>query len=298
MVKIMFQSMTGYGQSAYSSDVLNIQIDIKSVNHRYQETMIRMPKDWFFFEERLKKKVQEHIKRGRVDLFITIDQQRTEPSTATLNWPLIQAYTDAVKQIKERYPITDELKLQDILQIEGAITFHSESSVSEELLQQPLLQCLDESLRRLLDMREIEGQHLFQDLQKRLQMMKQWLQQIIEQAPHITEQLRVKTEQRIKEVLKDNTAWEEQRFQMEIAVLVERADITEELTRLQSHVQQFDQLLRSTEPVGRKLDFLIQEMNREVNTIGSKANHTSLTSAVIEMKSELEKMREQVQNVQ
>lgn len=304
MVKKMLQSMTGYGQSSMTVHNLNIKIDMKSVNHRYQETMLRLPREWFAMEGQLKKQVQQRIKRGRVDVLISHEYdysnnpEQSASVQAQLNWPMIHSYVEAAKQMEERFPIKGQLTFQDVLQLDGAISLQSNIQLAQEEILPQLQSCLERAQQQLMEMRLKEGKHLADDLRKRLDTMRSWHQQLTAAAPEVMEQVKNKLQHRIHDILGSVEDWDEQRFKMEVAVMAERTDISEELIRLDSHLKQFAELLQKDEPVGRKLDFIIQEMNREINTIGSKANHTELISVVIEMKAELEKMREQVQNVQ
>lgn len=294
----MLYSMTGYGQAVLEVGGLQIQIEAKSVNHRYCEVMIRMPREWLRYEEAVKKSIQHHVKRGRVDVFITMELSTTGQPVVEVNWPLIDSYLQAAEQVNERTGRDEILPLAQLLQLPGAMIQHNHSEVREEDVEQALLQCADEAAKQLLGMRKREGEHLAGDLNSRLQSLQQFLGQLAAIAPGVADEYRDKLRLRMKELLAEEHTLDDQRIAMEVAVFADRSNVDEELTRLTSHFAQGFELLQAEETVGRKLDFLVQEMNREVNTIGSKANHSAILKIVVEMKAELEKIREQVQNIE
>lgn len=294
----MLSSMTGFGQDGQVANGYLIQVELKSVNHRYSEIVVRMPREWNSLEESLRKAIQQHIKRGRVEAVITIERESGASQSVQVNWPLLEAYQEAARQLKERYSLSDSLSLQDMLLLPDILSFKKTSQHSDDRLDTTLLDCMNHALLRLRQMREAEGQHLYEDLSERLHKLDKILEAMVRISPLVVAEYRSKLRCRLEDMLADTVAFHEHRFTMEIALLAERSNIDEELTRLQSHFQQSRLLMEQDEPVGRKLDFLIQEMNREVNTIGSKANHTELINLVVEMKAELEKIREQVQNLE
>ncbi len=294
----MLKSMTGFGQAARVADGYRIQVDMKSVNHRYCEIMVRMPREWFALEEGIKKAVQQSVNRGRVDLFVTIERENGGSVNVEINWPLVEGYIQAAEQIKNKVGISEPLSLSELLRIPEIMQFKDQGEEQKSSIEAGLRESVADALAQLTEMRSREGIHLQADLSERLAASETIFRDMLLQAPKVVEELKGKVRQRLQELLSDPALFDENRFAMEVAVIADRSNIDEELTRLQSHFQQFRSLLQASEPVGRKMDFLIQEMNREVNTIGSKANSTTLAVHVVEMKAELEKIREQVQNLE
>lgn len=296
----MLRSMTGFGQAVRNVSGTKLQIDIRSVNHRYSEVSIRLPREWLMLEDQLRKLVQQSLKRGRVDVFVTVEREAQLGQQAAVNWPLVESYVSAADQLHERLnlPAEERLRLVDILALPDAVGISEEQTDDVEQISAEMTDCLMEAVQQLTLMREAEGRHLHEELVRRLHTVNELHHQIELEAPAAVEHMRRKLRMRIEELLSESGGYDEQRFVMEVALLAERANIDEELTRLSSHCQQFQTMLESDEPVGRKLDFLIQEMNREVNTIGSKANYSAITNLVVDLKAELEKIREQVQNIE
>jgi uncharacterized protein (TIGR00255 family) len=295
----MPMSMTGFGQSKRMVNGYVTQMDVKSVNHRYNEIMIRMPREWVCFEDLLKKKVQQRVHRGRVDIFINVERQANAEMQVAIDWGLAEGYWQAAHQLRERFSGDDSmLSYKSLLQIPDVVTVREKSLEPDEKLQLQLEECLDEALDHLLQMRKTEGEHLYLDLIGRLELLRTYHSEMTRLAPEAVSEYRKRLRQRLNELLSDHQSFDEHRFTMEVALMAERSNIDEELTRLDSHIRQFHNMLQSSEPVGRKLDFLVQEMNREVNTIGSKSAHTDLVNKVVDIKSELEKIREQIQNIE
>jgi uncharacterized protein (TIGR00255 family) len=293
----LIQSMTGYGQASRAFNDYQIQVEVKSVNHRYLEMNIRLPREWSRSEEAIKQKLRYCLQRGKVDAHVSIVRENSGNPVVTLDWSLAEAYFNAALQLRTKFGLPDTLSVQDLLQIPELIKFEEPSKEADPLLQELVLTCLDEALLELQFMRRNEGKYLQKDLSARLTVLQLLLHSMQNLAPKVIEQYRIKLRIRLQDAL-EGVQLDEQRLLQEVMLHIDRTNIDEELTRLESHFQQFDQLLQIGEPVGRKLDFLLQEMNREVNTIGSKANDSELIKDVVEMKAELEKMREQVQNIQ
>lgn len=294
----MIRSMTGFGQASRSYNGYKFQVDVKSVNHRYCEIMIRMPKEWMFLEDGVRKKIQQSVKRGRVDAFLSIEKETGADKTVEVNWSLLEGYRQAAEQVKRRLGLSDSLSLKELLSIPDLIRFDDNETDSREWIENELGKCVEDAVVQLVQMRQTEGRHLHSDLQERLQVIERMRHSVVQAAPTVVQEYGQKLKQRIEELLSDQFVVDEQRLAVEVAIFADRSNIDEELTRLDSHLQQCRLLLGQSEPVGRKLDFLIQEMNREVNTIGSKANHTEIVASVVELKAELEKLREQAQNIE
>lgn len=296
-VNELIQSMTGFGQALRAFNDYQLQVEVKSVNHRYLEMTIRLPREWGRLEDALKQKLRAHLQRGKIDAFVSIVNQSSDKSSVTLDWSLAEAYYNAAQQLRTRFGLPDTLTIQDFLQIPELIKLGDTPIENDPLVQEQVLICLSDALVEMQTMRIAEGEFLQKDLAGRLKVLQHLHQSMHDLAPKVMEQYRQKLQIRMQAVM-DGMTFDEQRLIQEVMLHTDRTNVDEELTRLDSHFQQFNQLLQVSEPVGRKLDFLLQEMNREVNTIGSKANDSDLINDVVEMKAELEKMREQVQNIQ
>ncbi|MEW9697827.1 YicC/YloC family endoribonuclease [Paenibacillus sp. SI8] len=294
----MICSMTGFGQANRSFAGYKVFIDVKSVNHRYCEVALRLPKEWAVFEDSLKKTVLRSVKRGRVDVFVTTEREAASSKSVTVDFALADAYLQAAEQLKMRYGFSGNVELKDLLRLSDLVQMKENRTEPDEQFEKELCACLQDAVAQLSEMRLREGAFLADDLHERLAELKRVHVELQDLAPQVVQDHAAKLSSRIQSLLQEQTSIDEQRLAMEVAIFADRSNVDEELTRLQSHFQQFDGLLTEQEPVGRKLDFLIQEMNREVNTIGSKANHSELTARVIHMKAELEKMREQIQNIE
>lgn len=301
----MIRSMTGFGQAETIVDGVRLSTEVKSVNHRYAETVFRIPREWGVYEDKLRRLVQQRIKRGRVEVFIAADYAADLPAgggaanaNVAVNWALADAYLAAARQLKARYGLSGELTLAQLLTL-PEVVMSDRRLPADERWEEALLQCLDEALSRLDEMRLNEGRHLLRDLRERLETLRRLLSRAEAAAPEAAAQYRVKLQQKMEELLAERASeMDDTRLLMEVAIMAERTDIAEELTRFASHIKQFAELLEAAEPIGRRLDFLIQEMNREANTIGSKAGHGDLVAFAVDAKAELEKMREQVQNIE
>ncbi|MGG4395951.1 YicC family protein [Paenibacillus thiaminolyticus] len=294
----MVYSMTGYGQSVRSAGGYKITIEAKSVNHRYCEIMLRMPREWTSCEEPLRRLVQQFVKRGRVDVFINREREGEAKTAVAINEQTVKAYMEAGRLLRDQYGVSGEMTVNDWLRLPDVFTIQEEQPLPEEELLRELESGLAEAMDGLCQMRVMEGNHLAQDMKERLNRLESLHADISTRAPFVVAEYRAKLQQRIEQLLDAESSLDEYKFGMEVALFADRSNIDEELTRLQSHFNQFRQLLDSTEPIGRKLDFLIQEMNREVNTIGSKANHLEIINHVVDMKAELEKIREQAANME
>lgn len=298
----MLRSMTGYGQSELSFAGYQIQFEIRSVNHRYCEILIRQPKEWNRYEDMLRKTVQQHVRRGHVEVGIQVERQWTSEEGLQINWPLLRAYMQAAQLIKDEYRLIEsmsyDLTVKDLLFAPDVLQSQQHQPESEEEMGLQLRQGLLEALTQFTIMRETEGAHLRTVLDHHLGQVESCREEMVKRFPTIVSEYRQRLEQRIRDLLRDEYPPDEARLAMEVAIFADKCSIDEELARLSSHIQQFRQLMSDEEPTGRRMDFLLQEMNREANTIGSKANDAELTSYVVAMKSELEKLREQVQNIE
>lgn len=295
-------SMTGYGQSALHFGGYKVEIEVKSVNHRYCEVVIRLPREWTRFEDPLRRTVQRFVKRGRIDVFINKEAEENNAPPVLLNHKAVNTYMEAAREVSERHGLNGDLTVRDLLTLPGVFLTPEEVGTVQDPEPEEWGRVLEEGLVKAMEglvaMRASEGSFLARDVEQRLNRLEQLHGEMVQLAPSVVEEYRNKLRQRLSELNDGSFAFDEHKFGMEIAIFADRCNIDEELIRLHSHFEQCKRLLRADEPVGRKLDFLIQEMNREVNTIGSKANHLTLVNRVVEMKAELEKIREQLANIE
>ncbi|WP_164931440.1 YicC/YloC family endoribonuclease [Longirhabdus pacifica] len=289
-------SMTGYGLCDTMIDDVYVKIEMKSVNHRYLESAIRMPREWIRFEDALKKRIKQRISRGKLDVFITVEQGSHAEKHVSMDSKLASSLRNSLTEMQHYFNV-QSVSLHDLLQVPDLIKVEQAEMQADENVQAALLQCLDTALSQLINMRFQEAVHIKEDLIERLTLLEKVIQQIDSVCDDVKQNHREKLRNRLKELLEDSDV-DEVRFTMEVALLADRSDISEELTRLKSHCKQFYTLMETASPIGRKIDFLIQEMNRETNTIASKVNDLAVTNHVIHMKSELEKIREQIQNIE
>ncbi|NMH72329.1 YicC family protein [Bacillus sp. RO2] len=291
----MVKSMTGFGRAEATQGSYQILVEMKSVNHRFCEINIRMPKQFLAMEETMKKVVSSYLQRGRIEIFITIEGQDTQDKHLNVDWELLSAYIDSIHKVKDRYQISGSIEINDILKLENVFTI-METQTGMEAIGELLLEQIHSASKQLVAMRSAEGDQLKKDIITHLNFIGTMSEQLAELGPTVVEAYRLRLEKKLKEYL--GSQIDEQRILAEAAIFADKADINEELKRINSHLGQFTQSLHSTGPVGRKLDFLVQELNREVNTIGSKANNANIANLVVEMKACLEKIKEQVQNIE
>ena len=294
----MLKSMTGFGRGEYNDGKRNIVAEIKSVNHRYSDITVKMPRRYSFAEERLKALIKDTAKRGKMDLSIMVESLGDDDTNICLNTAVAGKYYDNLKQLKESFGLNDEITLQFLASLPDVLKNTPDIEDEEELFKSLSLPVL-EAAKRLDEMRMIEGAKLAEDLIRRGDLIRRKIREIEEYAPTVVANYVEKMQERIKELLNGSIAVPEERILLEAAVFADKSNITEELVRLDSHILQFDKIIaESKEPDGKKLDFLVQEMNREANTIGSKANDIGITNLMLEIKSEIEKIREQIQNIE
>ena len=293
---VMIRSMTGFGRGSSEKDGKSFTIEIKSVNHRYFETNIRMPRVLIAFEDKIRKIIGEKVKRGKLDVFVTQGNYDKEDVEAYLNEKLADSYMNCFQILKDKYNLKDDTSIVQIARLPEVLTLkQKEEDVSEAFDQ--IEQVLSEALEALLSMREREGEKLLEDVISKCDLISGLVEKIEERAPFVVCEYKEKLTQRLNALNKE-IEFDENRVAMEIAIFADKAGIDEEIVRLNSHIVQMKETLILDEPIGRKLDFIIQEMNRETNTIASKANDLEILNTVINMKSEIEKIREQVQNIE
>ncbi|TFE03548.1 YicC/YloC family endoribonuclease [Jeotgalibacillus sp. R-1-5s-1] len=291
----MVTSMTGFGRGTAGHDSLEVTVEIKSVNHRFQECSVKIPRLYSGIEDRIKKMIGSTIKRGKVDVYVSFEGLRSGSHELSVDWALLDSFAAFAEEAKKRYNLQDELKLEHLFQ-QSELFSVTEKKESVNETEDIILQAAAQASAKLSVMRQNEGKELEKDLRFQVQSLRQIADEAKNKCPAVSRKYKDRLEKKMREYT--NGEIDESKLLTEVAVFSEKADMTEEFTRLISHLSQFEQALEKHEPIGRRLDFLTQEMNREINTIGSKANDETIASAVIEMKSTLEKIREQVQNIE
>jgi uncharacterized protein (TIGR00255 family) len=292
----MIKSMTGYGRVETSGQDRNIVVEVKSVNHRFLEISLRMPQALFPLELEFKKKIGEKVKRGRIEIFIRLEASSIGAPEAIINLEIARNYFAALQRLKNEFGLTEEIGLKTLIGFRDIFSQPAETEINPDILKQ-ITAALEEALDMLVRMRQEEGAAIYQDMEQRLNSIKDILETIKLRSPLVIIEYQRRLTERIKE-LSSGYVLEEARLAQEVAILAEKSDITEEIVRMYSHIGQFVTLLQSEEAEGKKIDFLLQEMNREINTIGSKSNDAEIATQVIEAKSELSRLREQAQNIE
>ncbi len=293
----MVSSMTGYGRDFCESKVRNFTVEIKSVNHRYLDLNIKMPRSLLALEDRIRKTVQGKISRGKVDIYVAQTVLETENSKAILNKNLCDSYVKCLEEIKKTYDINDNISLSLISKFPDIITVEQQDEDIEriwDILKQPL----NGAIEMLISMRQNEGASLKKDVETKCSVIKKLVDVVAEKSIHSVDDYREKLNNRINDLISDKGLIDENRLAMEVAIFSDRACIDEEIVRLKSHISQISESINISKPIGRKLDFIVQEMNREANTIASKANDVNVVHLVLDIKNEIEKIREQIQNIE
>ncbi|EFR99728.1 YicC protein [Listeria seeligeri FSL N1-067] len=291
----MVKSMTGFGRATKEFEAFKVTIELKAVNHRYSECLFRMPKQLAYLEGKLKKIINKQIKRGRIECFFSITGEQLAKRELHIDWDLADSYYRFIKQASARYELAELPKMSDLLQEQEYLSIEEEVDASSEL-ERLVIETLTRATERLDEMRSMEGAELLLYFKQHLATLEKSLAIIQAEIPVSEKYYQEKIENRLQNIVGEN--FDQNIVLTEVALLLEKADINEEVERTKSHLKQFYGIILLEEPIGRKLDFLIQEMNREINTIGSKANSLRITEQVVEMKTTLEKIREQVQNVE
>lgn len=288
-------SMTGFGRANLEKNSREYIIEIKSVNHRYNDITIKAPRNLLFLEEKIRKCVLNRISRGKIDIYITYLNFGTEGKKVIINKELAKLYIDELREVANENQIDSEIKVTEISKFPDVLTI--EEDANQETIEEELLECLNMALDKFTSMRLQEGNIIKNDLEQRIQKIEKNTKKISECSSGLVEEYIVKLENRVNEILKTDVV-DKARLAQEIVIYSDKCSVEEELTRLKSHTIQFRELINKNEPVGKRLDFLIQEMNREVNTIGSKSGKLEITNSVIELKTVLEDIREQIQNIE
>ena len=288
--------MTGYGRHREIIDGQDISCEVKSVNSRYLDTNIKCGRAYAALEETIKQYASTRVSRGKMDIYISIDNIAGDDNGLTVNEKFLESYVNLLRDIKERYALGGDVTIQTVAGRNEVFQL-TRPDEDMEAIKNALLIVMEKAFNSFTEMRKTEGEKLESDLLGHLEVLEELRKKIAERAPLSVKENNEKMRNRIRELL-DGVAYDEARLLTECAVFADKADISEELARLNSHFSQFRKILKEDVPVGRKLDFLVQEMNREVNTIGSKCNDADIAKIVIEAKSFVEKIREQIQNIE
>lgn len=292
----MLKSMTGYGRSQQTIDGRDILVEIKSVNHRYFEFSARTPRAYGYIEDKIKSLITATVSRGKLDVNVTIYTVEGKDAEVSVNLALARGYVNALRSVKEELCLSDDLSLDSVLRL--ADIFNVSKTVEDEVvIWDEVKQVTEDALAKFVEMRTIEGERMLADVKSRLIVIERLVTTIEELAPKSVSDYKERLFSKLQDVL-DGKNIDEARVLTEVALFAEKIAVDEETVRLRSHLKQFDSLIISKDAVGRKLDFLVQEINREVNTIGSKCQDVSVTGIVVELKSEIEKIREQIQNIE
>lgn len=292
----MIKSMTGYGRCEKIDENKKIVIDIKSVNHRYSDISVKVPRAYGYTEDKIRDYVASKVSRGKIDVFVYIEFYTSGDKVVILDKALCKNYYEVLKEIKEECSIADNIRLSDVSSFRDIFVTKQEDEDKDQVWQM-ILECLEPAMEDFLSSREREGGRMASDIREHAKIILDAVKVIEEIMPLAEKEYAEKLRQRMTELLGDFNI-DESRLLTEVAIMADRICVSEELVRLKSHFQELENILALDEPIGRKLDFLIQEINRETNTIGSKANDFGVAKTVVNIKSEIEKLREQIQNIE
>lgn len=292
----MAMSMTSFGRCETTVNGRQITVEMKSVNHRYFEFSCRTTRGYSFLEDKLKKYVAQKVSRGKVDMFVSITESEDSQVDVTINKPLASGYVNAIHTLAKEYDIKDDLTVSVLSRYSDIFQIHKEEQDEEQIFADVTI-ALDKALDGFISMRKAEGEKLKEDILSRVDTIMSIVSEIEERSPITVEEYRLKLTKRISDML-SSTDIDEQRILTEAAIFADKVAVDEETVRLRSHFEQMKTFFNSNSPIGRKLDFIVQEMNREANTIGSKVTDSILAHKVVDIKAEIEKIREQVQNIE
>jgi len=292
----MIKSMTGYGRAVQELHGRNITVEVKSVNHRYFDCTVKTSRMFSFLEDPVKKAAQGAVSRGKMDIYVSVDDSHSDDVQVVFNEHIFEAYLHSMKDMAEKYGLRDDVSVSSLGRYPEVFSIEKREADADEI-RQDVLAVLEAALAEYTAMRAREGERMYEDISSRGKYIGEMVSGIAARAPEVVAEYRERITQRIREIL-DGVQPDEGRLLTEAALFADRTAIDEELVRLGSHLSQLEDMLQDTVPVGRKLDFLVQELNRETNTIGSKANDLTITRTVVDIKAEIEKIREQVQNIE
>lgn len=292
----MLKSMTGYGRVKQENDLREITVELRSVNHRFLDLNVKVPRIYGYLEDPVSKRVQESVARGKVDVYVTVRAKEGGDIRITPNMAVIRGYMDALRQIADAHGVSDEVTALSLLRLPDAMEETREEADADQLKTE-VGAVLDRALEEYDAMRQREGARLCEDIAYRAGLLREYVDFVERRSPESVEEYRARISARMEELL-DGTELAQARILQEAALFADKVSVTEEIVRLRSHLGQLDSMLKSPAAAGRKLDFLVQELNRETNTIGSKANDFEIAKKVVDMKAEIEKIREQIQNLE
>ena len=290
-------SMTGFGRGEFKNDNYHFLVECKTINHKYCDINVRLPRKISFLEDKIRNYVKNFVKRGRVDLYIKLDLIGSEDVNLKFDDKLATQYVNILKEIKEKFDLQDDISVMNVAKFPDIVKCE-EKEEDEDLYWSMLKEALDITLEKLAQMRKEEGQKLAEDTLKRCDILSDLIDEIEKYSDTIVDEYKEKLSTRINEILENPSIIDENRLAQEVAIFADKSSITEEIVRFRSHIEQLKNTVVKNDSIGRKIDFLIQEMNREVNTTGSKSSNINITNLVVEVKSELEKIREQIQNIE
>ena len=290
----MIRSMTGFGRGKYENEGREYLVEIKSINHKYCDIGIKLPRSLNGIEYKIRQEISKKISRGKIDVYIDFKNNSSQNSYANLNKNLAKSYINDLMDLGKETGVDYNFNIIDIAKMPEVLI--KEDNNDEDLIFNEVNVALNESLNKFIEMREFEGNKLKEDIEKRLDILDSKIAEITKESTGLVEEYIVKLNERIKEILR--TDIDENRLAQEVVIYSDKISIEEELTRLKSHVSQFRKLLKEASPIGKKLDFLTQEINRETNTIGSKTSSLDVTNLVVDLKTEIENIREQIQNIE
>ena len=291
----MIRSMTGFGRGKYVNDGREYLVEIKSTNHKYCDIGIRLPRSLNGIEYKIRQEIDKNISRGKIDVYIDFKDNSSDGNSVSFNKELAKIYIKNLIELGKETGIDYNFDIIDIAKLPEVLK--KEDDTDEDLIFQEIKVALSEALSKFIEMKEFEGNKLKEDIENRLDILEQKILQIIQKSTGLVDEYIVKLNERIKEVLRTDVV-DDTRLAQEIVIYSDKISIEEEITRLKSHIMQFKEILKESSPIGKKMDFLIQEMNRETNTIGSKTISLDVTNLVVDVKTEIENIREQIQNIE
>lgn len=289
-------SMTGFGRAKLEKEGREYLVEIRSVNHKYSDITVKAPRNFLYLEDKIRKSILNQVSRGKIDVFVNYANYGIEGKKVIINKELAKMYIQELTVIAEENDIPSGIRASEISKLPDVMNLEMEED-SSEMIWIELSECLENALDNFMEMRAIEGNRIKQDLSSRLQEISKNVDEISHFSTGLVEEYVVKLQERVKEILKTDIV-DEARLAQEAVIYSDKCSIEEELTRLRSHIAQFEKLIENEEPCGKKLDFLVQEMNRETNTIGSKSGRLEITNLVINLKTQIEDVREQIQNIE
>ena len=292
----MLRSMTGYGRATYEIDAREYVVEIKSVNNRYSDISIKMPRSISFLEDKIKKLISNAITRGKIEVFVSFTNNSDIGRNIEINREIAKRYIEEMRKLASEQNINSNIEVIDVMKMPDVLNTKIDET-AEEVIKEELIICTNEAIKNFISMREVEGEKIKEDLEKRINVISEKINKINSISTGLVEEYIVKLEKRVNELLKPNVV-DETRLAQEIVIYSDKCSVEEEITRMKSHIAQFLSLLDKDNSHGKRIDFLIQEMNRETNTIGSKANNLEITNYVVDIKTEVENIREQIQNIE